>query len=568
MRSAPSAGRTSRSGVGEAAEEPGGAVAGLERRPRTVSIPVMGLSDRRSAVLYTTSPARSTALRRGAPPEQQRWPSPRRRRPDSVSNRPTPRARGAARRLHLEGRTLVGCPDCPQDLWTAGVFRSPTVGPPRPSAGHYPGPSRLGCVTWDGSTPGSPGASPATYRSMAGAVSTLPREVRRAYGRHHSLGCGLVGSPGGGAIGGPWAIRDWVDQTETCPRPTGRRTAERPCSLAWVFLTGNFDVVSVSAAASTGHDGPAHRPVVLESAPCSAPSRSTATSPGSSPDRRSQRAGGPLAPPLARRRGSTAGRRSVFPTSDDQQAGLVGGGGRGRRAGRRRARQLGRGKLSAGAPAPAGSWTPCAQLGAVPVRCAATTTAGPSSSTASSASGPTGTAWSRRRPRLPRRGRRQRCCRSRRSRRWGGQRGAARRRGSGVSPMRAFRFLRLGPGGPGLPTPGSSRAHPGGHAGGAGHGAGSVSPGHCAERPMLHPLASVWAGLWNGWRSRPRTRAGAHALAARRRTSRLEGVQCCSAASAVAPTRAFRQPAICCRWAVHRQGVVGRLRRRSAVRSA
>jgi sugar (pentulose or hexulose) kinase len=135
-------------------------------------------------------------------------------------------------------------------------------------------------------------------------------------------------------IGGPWAIRytlsHLVKDESTLAHSDWRRTWHivQHGALAAGYLTGNFDVVSVSAAASTGImdlrrnqwqrdmlgalDSQELRDLAWNQLPrivdhCEAV--------------------GPLRVSLARELGiGEEGRPLFFPTSDDQQAGLVGGG--------------------------------------------------------------------------------------------------------------------------------------------------------------------------------------------------------------------------------------------------
>jgi sugar (pentulose or hexulose) kinase len=135
-------------------------------------------------------------------------------------------------------------------------------------------------------------------------------------------------------IGGPWAVRytlsHLVKDEETLPEAAWQRTYRilPHGPLAAGYLTGNFDVISVSAAASTGimdlrtnqwrrdmleaieredlrHLAWDHLPRIIDQfEPI-----------------------GPLHPSLVGEAGLDAGRVPIiFPTSDDQQAGLVGGG--------------------------------------------------------------------------------------------------------------------------------------------------------------------------------------------------------------------------------------------------
>lgn len=135
-------------------------------------------------------------------------------------------------------------------------------------------------------------------------------------------------------IGGPWAIRytlsHLVKDEEHLSTDDWRRTARilPHGSLAAGYLTGNFDVVSVSAAASTGIMdlrtnawsremlSALASPELQELAWQQLPRIVEQTEPV-----------GPLAAHLAQEVGVSSDRRPlIFPTSDDQQAGLVGGG--------------------------------------------------------------------------------------------------------------------------------------------------------------------------------------------------------------------------------------------------
>ncbi len=135
-------------------------------------------------------------------------------------------------------------------------------------------------------------------------------------------------------IGGPWAIRYTLShlvKDEECLPREGWLATERILphgALAAGFLTGNFDVISVSAAASTGLmdlrtkqwcrpmldalANPEYRDLAWKALPrIVEPSEPV----------------GPLAPSLAVETALGDGPRPLlFPTSDDQQAGLVGGG--------------------------------------------------------------------------------------------------------------------------------------------------------------------------------------------------------------------------------------------------
>jgi sugar (pentulose or hexulose) kinase len=135
-------------------------------------------------------------------------------------------------------------------------------------------------------------------------------------------------------IGGPWAIRyslsHLVKDEATLPRADWERTYRvlPHGALAAGYLTGNFDACSVSSAASTGImdlrsgewcrgmldalESPEYRELAWTQLPRIIDQ---------------YEAVGPLSESLALEAGFEQGRLPlVFPTSDDQQAGLVGGG--------------------------------------------------------------------------------------------------------------------------------------------------------------------------------------------------------------------------------------------------
>jgi sugar (pentulose or hexulose) kinase len=135
-------------------------------------------------------------------------------------------------------------------------------------------------------------------------------------------------------IGGPWAIRyslSHLVKDEDCLSEAEWQRTDRILphgALAAGFLTGNFDVVSVSAAASTGLMDlrsnqwcrpmldalakPEHRELAWSALPRIIDQYEPV---------------GALAPSLTAEVGpAVAPRPLIFPTSDDQQAGLVGGG--------------------------------------------------------------------------------------------------------------------------------------------------------------------------------------------------------------------------------------------------
>lgn len=135
-------------------------------------------------------------------------------------------------------------------------------------------------------------------------------------------------------INGPWAIRyslshlvkDEQTLSEADWQRTQRIVTHGPASAG--FLTGNFDVISVSAAASTGImdmksrewcremldaiESPSYRELAWKQLPQIIDHYQPV---------------GPLSENIALEAGIASDRRPlVFPTSDDQQAGLVGGG--------------------------------------------------------------------------------------------------------------------------------------------------------------------------------------------------------------------------------------------------
>ena len=135
-------------------------------------------------------------------------------------------------------------------------------------------------------------------------------------------------------IGGPWAIRYTLShlvKDEACLPPADWRRTYRLLPhgpLAAGYLTGNFDVISVSSAASTGLMnlrsgkwargmlGALERPEYRKLAWAHLPTIVDANEPV-----------GPLSEALALEAGIDRRHRPlIFPTSDDQQAGLVGGG--------------------------------------------------------------------------------------------------------------------------------------------------------------------------------------------------------------------------------------------------
>ncbi len=186
------------------------------------------------------------------------------------------------------------------------------------------------------------GGISATHHTAA-RIDADHNQVRRAIcwndhslAGYHALGLQRLGGQEKvrQLIGGPWAIRYTLShlvKDEAClPLADWQRTAHvlPHGPLAAGYLTGNFDAISVSAAASTGimdlRTGrwcrgmldALERPELRELAWEHLPRIVDQFDPV-----------GPLAAGLAAEAGLAADRRPlVFPTSDDQQAGLVGGG--------------------------------------------------------------------------------------------------------------------------------------------------------------------------------------------------------------------------------------------------
>ncbi|HMF20499.1 MAG TPA: FGGY-family carbohydrate kinase [Gemmataceae bacterium] len=186
------------------------------------------------------------------------------------------------------------------------------------------------------------GGISATHHTAA-RIDRNHNQVRRAIcwndqtlARYHQRGLERLGGQGKvrELIGGPWASRysltHLVKDEETLSLAEWQGTERILCHgpLAAGFLTGNFDVTSLSAAASTGicdlRTGQ-WRQEMLEAL--------------AKPELRQlawqqlpriidhQEPVGPLSESLALTAGLDPGHRPlVFPTSDDQQAGLVGGG--------------------------------------------------------------------------------------------------------------------------------------------------------------------------------------------------------------------------------------------------
>jgi xylulokinase len=229
----------------------------------------------------------------------------------------------------LDGNTIAQV-RLPTDLWTEG------------------GVSELNLMQLEGQAIASTRAMAARLRELkrdwaAGGISATHHtsgridadhnQVRRAMcwndhtlAEFHDIGLRRLGGQAAvqKLIGGPWAIRyslsHLVKDESHLPRADWLRTARLAShgGLAAGYLTGNFDVISVSAAASTGildlrtNQWCRHMLSALENAEYRElawkqlpriidQSEPVGHLPGNS---------GPL----------------IFPTSDDQQAGLVGGG--------------------------------------------------------------------------------------------------------------------------------------------------------------------------------------------------------------------------------------------------
>lgn len=241
----------------------------------------------------------------------------------------------------LDGNTLAEV-RLPTDLWTEG------------------GVSELNLMQLEGQARASVRAMVARLRDLgrladwaAGGISATHHtagridadhvQVRRAIcwndhtlAEYHARGLKRLGGQEAVVkhIGGPWAIRYTLshlvkDETQL-PTADWQRTARilPHGALAAGYLTGNFDVVSVSAAASTGLmnlrsrrwskamlgalENPLHRRLAWRQLPRIVDHTEPI---------------GPLALALAEETGIAARARPLlFPTSDDQAAGLVGGG--------------------------------------------------------------------------------------------------------------------------------------------------------------------------------------------------------------------------------------------------
>jgi sugar (pentulose or hexulose) kinase len=241
----------------------------------------------------------------------------------------------------LEGRTLAEV-RLPTDLWTAG------------------GVSELNLMQLEGQARASTRALAARLRELgrldhwvAGGVSATHHTAGRIDGRrvqvrraicwndhtlaaYHARGLERLGGDARvrQLIGGPWAIRYTLshlvkDEEHLSPADWERTDLILPHgALAAGYLTGNFEAISVSAAASTGIMDlrtaqwcrpmlealarPEYRDLAWEQLP---------------QIQQNEEPIGPLSASLAVEVGlPPAVRPLIFPTSDDQQAGLAGGG--------------------------------------------------------------------------------------------------------------------------------------------------------------------------------------------------------------------------------------------------
>lgn len=241
----------------------------------------------------------------------------------------------------IDGNTLADV-RLPTDLWTKG------------------GVSELNVMQLEGQARGSVRAMADALRSLgrlsdwrtggisathhtAGRIDAANNQVRRAIcwndatlAKFHAKGLDRLGGPSRvrELIGGPWAIRyslsHLVKDEKTLDDKDWRRTAKilSHGSLAAGYLTGNFDVTSVSSAASTGimdlRTGEWRREM-LDALEC--PIRSDYAWKQLPRILDHFEPVGKLQSGLALEAGLSADDAPLlFPTSDDQQAGLVGGG--------------------------------------------------------------------------------------------------------------------------------------------------------------------------------------------------------------------------------------------------
>ena len=187
------------------------------------------------------------------------------------------------------------------------------------------------------------GGISATHHT-AGRVDNLGNQVRRmicwndqTLAKYHAKGMERLGGPDAvkELIGGPWAIRyslsHLVKDEETLSADEWKRTAKITCHgvAAAGYLTGNFNVTSVSSAASTGMmDFRTNQWATgMLNALASAEHREQAWNALPTIIQDMNDPIGPLSEATAKDAGlHPEVRPLIFPTLDDQAAGLVGGG--------------------------------------------------------------------------------------------------------------------------------------------------------------------------------------------------------------------------------------------------
>ncbi len=240
----------------------------------------------------------------------------------------------------LEGNTLAEV-RLPTDLWTEG------------------GVSELNLMQLDGQARESTRAIASELRKLgrlddwiAGGISATHHtagridrdylQVRRAIcwndhtlAKYHAHGLKRLGGQATAKklIGGPWAIRytlsHLVKDESELPLASWERTHRilTHGALAAGYLTGNFDVVSVSSAASTGimnlRNARWCRPMLNALADPKLRRLAWRQLPRIQDFNQPV---GPLSESLALDAGISGNRPLIFPSSDDQQAGLAGGG--------------------------------------------------------------------------------------------------------------------------------------------------------------------------------------------------------------------------------------------------
>src|SRR5262245_57481189 len=187
------------------------------------------------------------------------------------------------------------------------------------------------------------GGISATHHT-AGRIDRLGNQVRRAIcwndqalAKYHAKGLERLGGPEGvkKLIGGPWAVRyslsHLVKDEETLNEEAWKRSVHMlpHGPLAGGFLTGQFDVTSVSSAASTGIMDLRTNQWRSEMLNCLAKAEHRDQAAKCLPTiiQDMNQPIGPIADHVALDARLPNGVRPlVFPTLDDQAAGLVGGG--------------------------------------------------------------------------------------------------------------------------------------------------------------------------------------------------------------------------------------------------